>query len=443
MVAIAASFAAPLVFASGLRNFALHFFGPTRAGKSTALLAAMSVYGLGREEDLPNWHSSEARRQEIPAAFGDIVFPLNEVGAMKGKKKDAYEKLRDLYAAYAEGGDLERHSSWQAGQGGEAMRFRGIFIATAEHSVAEYAETADETRDGGELFRAIDLPLVREGKKSIFDSLPRMFGERKALSSLHVAIRECHGTAFRPYLQFLLEKGAGDVKRLVDALIKEFVDHVSRASHDGVVAQVATNCALIYAGGSLGMKADLLPWNEQELLEAVTRCFEDAIAVFVVDPLPRALNVKAHLLDDQNVELKSTSTFGRGDALPRALNVLRAHLLDDQIVELKSTSTFGRGDHAGYWRRSGAKKLYIVNTPAFNSWFANIAERDLVLNYLVKKRLLSRAGAASSEVLTAGDKKGLTPLWPDHHRVRSFVFADPFPAALKPAVRPPTRPVTR
>ena len=115
-VGIAAAFAAPLLSATGLQNFGLHLFGPSRAGKTTTLLGSMSVYGYGREEDLPNWNTSGPRLLGSAGAFGDIVFPLNEVGAARGKRKQTYEGLRDLYAQFAEGRDRDRHSSWRPGK---------------------------------------------------------------------------------------------------------------------------------------------------------------------------------------------------------------------------------------------------------------------------------------------------------------------------------------
>ena len=107
---IAAAFAAPLLRPSGLQNFTLHLSGRTRVGKTTELIAAMSVFGFGIELDLPNWNATGLRLLEAAAAFGDIVFPLNEVGAKKGRRAQTYEGLRDLYAQYAEGSDRERHS---------------------------------------------------------------------------------------------------------------------------------------------------------------------------------------------------------------------------------------------------------------------------------------------------------------------------------------------
>jgi hypothetical protein len=55
MAIMAAAFAAPLLRPSGLQNFSLHLFGPTRVGKTTELIAAMSVYGFGNEPDLPGF----------------------------------------------------------------------------------------------------------------------------------------------------------------------------------------------------------------------------------------------------------------------------------------------------------------------------------------------------------------------------------------------------
>ena len=45
------------------------------------LLAAASVIGYGREQDLPNFRATDAAFGEIPAAFNDSFLPLNELGA--------------------------------------------------------------------------------------------------------------------------------------------------------------------------------------------------------------------------------------------------------------------------------------------------------------------------------------------------------------------------
>ena len=49
--------------------------GKTGSGKSTTLLAATSMYGLGREQDLPNWNSTALGAQELAREFNDRPDP--------------------------------------------------------------------------------------------------------------------------------------------------------------------------------------------------------------------------------------------------------------------------------------------------------------------------------------------------------------------------------
>ena len=173
----------------------------------------MSVYGLGKESDLPNWNATGLRLLEVAAAFGDIVFALNEVGAKKGRRAQTYEGLRDLGAQYAEGSDRDRHSSHTKDHGGVTRRFHGICISTAEHSISEYAELAGEVRDGGELFRAIDVSAIRKREPTIFDLAPPNLDPLAELQELRKAMAECHGTAWTPYIEYLIEMGPIEVKR--------------------------------------------------------------------------------------------------------------------------------------------------------------------------------------------------------------------------------------
>jgi len=381
---MAAAFAAPLARPSGLQNFSLHLSGPTRVGKTTELIAAMSVFGFGNESDLPTWSATALRLLEAATAFGDIVFPLNEVGAKKGRRAQTYEGLRDLYAQYAEGSDIERHSRYAAEHGG-ARRFHGICISTAEHSIAEYAEMAGEARDGGELFRAIDVSAIRKGTTTIFDLAPPNLVPLAELQELRRAMAECHGTAWTPYIEYLIEMGRIEVKRRTLALMKEFVDHMPEAAHDGVIRQIAMHFGLLYAGSILAIESDVSPLTKNHVQKALTRAFRDAVeASKPVDPLAKGLDT------------------------------LRANLAD-KVVERKPSSTFGVKDHPGYWMRIGGKKVFVVHAHQFRAWFANERQCNLVLGSLAAKSVSHR--------------------WPDGSLVRCFEFFDPFPETNRAVAR--------
>jgi hypothetical protein len=303
-------------------------------------------------------------------------FPLNEVGAKKGRRGQTYEGLRDLYAQYAEGSDLERHSRFAAEHGG-ARRFHGICISTAEHSISKYAEMAGEVRDGGELFRAIDVSAIRKGKTTIFDLAPLNLDPLAALQELRRAMAECHGTAWTPYIEYVIEMGAIDVKRRTLALIKEFVDHMPEAAHDGVIRQMATHFGLLYTGSIFAIDSGVLPWTRAHVRSALTRAFRDAVeASKTVNPLVMGLDI------------------------------LKAKL-SDEVVERRPSSTFDVKDHAGYWTRIGGKRIFVVHARQFHAWFASVPQCNLVLDTL--------------------SAKSVSPRWPDGINVRCFEFSDPFP----------------
>jgi hypothetical protein len=206
---ISAGLAAPLMRASGINNFVLHLWSFTRGGKSTTMLVGMSVSGIGDEMKLMNWNTSgTAELLQSATAFNDTLFSLNEVGAARAKKKDAYPILREFHMQFADGRDRRRHTSWEKANGGKRRSFRGICMVSAEHSIAWYAAQADDARDGGELFRAIDLRVVREGHKTVLDLAPADVDQNEFLDHLRDDLKVEHGTALRPYIEHLISLGA-------------------------------------------------------------------------------------------------------------------------------------------------------------------------------------------------------------------------------------------
>ena len=83
------------------------------------------------------------------------------------------------------------------------------------------------------------------------------------------------------------------------------------AKHDGVARQLATNFGLLYAGGVLGIEAQVLPWSMDHLQRALTRAFTDAIENSkIIDPLAMGLDILKAELAAKIVERTEGSTFG-------------------------------------------------------------------------------------------------------------------------------------
>ncbi len=72
----------------------------------------------------------------------------------------------------------------------------------------------------------------------------------------------------------------------------------------------------------------------------------------------------------------------------------------------------------GYWEREQTSRRYLIRREAFNKAFTSVRERELVLNWLIRKRLIALAvpktASASSPILKVQHD------WPDCGRVRSY-----------------------
>jgi putative DNA primase/helicase len=131
---ICASFAAVTLDFVGLPSFMINVFGAPKSAKSTALLAASSAYGYGREKDLPNFRTTDAAFGEIPAAFNHMMLPVNELGLLTGSRADRYGRLRDLAYGFSEGNGTTYSEKYLAGSAGSRKAWQSIAIVNGEQS---------------------------------------------------------------------------------------------------------------------------------------------------------------------------------------------------------------------------------------------------------------------------------------------------------------------
>ena len=269
-------------------SFGLNIYGGAKKGKSLALNAGGSVIGLGLEENLLTLGATTAAILEKAGAWTDLPLPINEGGTIKGKRSDAYQKLRELTFALNAGHDTVRHSSW----GTSGNSFRLIYAASAEHSASEYAAMAGEKRDDGELVRLVDYPAIVPRTNSIFAVLPEGVSAVDATSDFRTACRECSGTAFPPYLRYLTQFKKAEMEAKVRPIIKEFLAHVKTEITDGVTGHLARLFAALYLGARMADEAGVWRWRKAVLLFNMAFCFRVAKrAMRPLDPLPGALKL--------------------------------------------------------------------------------------------------------------------------------------------------------
>jgi putative DNA primase/helicase len=403
MLAISAAFAAPLLEATSLQSFGINIYGRAKVGKTAALLAASSVAGIGRENQLPNWASTANAQSELARLFSDTLLPANEVGLLKGRKRDAYGPIRELTYRLSEGKDKARHSSWKYAGAGPYAQFRTIFVSTAEHSFDEYAAYAGEKRDEGEYARCIDVKAAQDGRRTIMTSRPSGMKKkdfkkwaRQSVIELRHACEAQHGTVLEPYLAYLIAQGA-DLNAQVAEYQAEFMKEVRGKGVEGAVEHAARNVSLVYAGGRMGIESGLLPWTEKALLKAVVTSFQLSLG-----------DIHYH----QRAEERAVAALKKGIAGAR-------------IQKRKMASTFSSSACDGYRALVNGVKIYTVHAKVFRSWFSDRRQVRLALEWLERKHLLKPKTTDKTLDRKSTDWAEQTPKWPDGKSVRCIVFAEP------------------
>ncbi len=168
---------------------------------------------------------------------------------------------------------------------------------------------------GGEALRLIDVPASRPGSAGVWDRLSeaeragdlielggKLSQELKAACSLN------HGAAIGRFL----EKFMANKKEAISAAqkaIETFKKLAQSDDHDKQAQGIVEAFAALYAGGALAVKYNVVPWNRQELREAVLTCCRDAIAVLNSKSAPASdsalaidpLKALATLLSDESL----------------------------------------------------------------------------------------------------------------------------------------------
>jgi hypothetical protein len=407
MTMLAAAFTAPLLKIADRQSFGLHVHSASKRGKSTMLLAASSVGGVGREEEMPNWSATSAAIGELCRLHCDRLMPINEAGLLA--KKKTYAKMQSTIYQIAESRERDRHSKSGFATTDDSACFRIIFISNAEHTIDYYARLAEDGRDEGEIARCTEIPAVRRDRSTVIDRFPddlpndqRAAWARKLLNRIRTACKSHHGVALPPVIRFVM-KDPARAKRLVASYMKEFMDGLDVRKMSGAVQHAAGNCSLIYAGGCIAVDAGVLDYDKRDLRRAIEQCFREALHTAVEER----------------------------DPLLRAKRVLRQRLNSDRVFQMRSSrSSFVARSFDGYAAKDGEKMRYVIRARSMREWFKNEpgAFRGII-EWLARRGCLqprqSRSARAEQQP-TDWAERNLA--WPDKRKTvtRSVIFDYPF-----------------
>jgi hypothetical protein len=402
MFTISVALASLLLAIMRLQSFAFCVYGRTRSGKTIATLVGSSVIGIGRAENLISWNITDARLEQRLAEFNDLLFPIDDLSTMTGGDKEKYLHIREVTYKLSQGWSKGRHSSYEGAQSG----WRCILLTSSEKSVRDLAKQANIERQHGEALRLIDIPVAFNGLDHIFDrviysNLTSGISDWKRATFANI-VADCHanhGAVLDSYLEKIITANF-DVEEYVKTTTESFVQHVSEEGDGDVARDVAGKFGLVYAGGMLGIRLGILPWNHAEILDAIAKCFRSARGA----------------LPDEGVVLRQ----GIAVLTARLRTLVRVKKLSPE--ELASTD-WDTTD--GYRKRRRGQDHFVIKREVFNALFPTTGQRDLVLQWLIENNRITTAflKAAPANTLLREPKGQF--IWPDGNRRRSYEIVFP------------------
>jgi putative DNA primase/helicase len=267
--AVSAAFAPPLLRLSNEENGGFHFVGSSRAGKTTVLRAAGSVWGGGGVNGyLRSWRATSNGIEGIAEMHCDSLLCLDEMGQV-----DAREAGEIAYmAANGLGKGRARHD----GSARRPAQWRLLFLSTGEVSLADKMAEIGKRSTAGQEVRLVDIPADAGAGKGAFEELHGAASAGTFAEELRQATERYYGAPIRRFLELLTARHAADPVGLIEALRAsraEFLGAYLPEDASGQVRSVCGRFALVAAAGSLATALGLTGWPDEEADRAAEACF--------------------------------------------------------------------------------------------------------------------------------------------------------------------------
>ncbi|HYD32282.1 MAG TPA: DUF927 domain-containing protein [Azospirillaceae bacterium] len=272
MLAIALAFAATLLRFTDFDNGGLHLFGPSSKGKTTCLLAALSVKGAAERRDMLTWNITEAGLAETAMGHSDSLMCIDELANTSGTAAQVAKRMQKTAFTLASGTGLIRSKAYVNQQNMTDATWRVLVLSSGEKGLNDLAGEGALERLKGEAVRFIDVPAIVDEGLGIYERLPDGFSSPAGVSeAIEAACRDHHGVALPVFVREVSARTdtiAGDIATRVE----KFMTGVGVPS-DGWERRFARLFALSYAAACLAAEWGILPWTSREAGRAIRRCY--------------------------------------------------------------------------------------------------------------------------------------------------------------------------
>lgn len=382
MLAICSAFAGVLLEPLCIDGAGLHIYGDSSTGKTTALVAGISVWGgLSFRRQ---WRATANGLEGAGTMHTDTLLALDEIGECAP---------RDLYeAAYALANGTGKSRANKHGEARKAAQWRVFVLSTGETTIAARIASGGIEAKAGQGLRILDIPVV--GQYGLFDSLCGMDSGARLSDALRDGAAKHYGHAGRRFVQRMAAaraQGADLSGRLSDVL-NQF------DAPDGQERRAARVLAVAALAGELAIEFGITDWKAGEPIRSAVRAFKS---------WQSQRGSSGHSAEHVGIVQAVSDFIDRsGDARFSDIDMIGTPLTPIR-------------DRAGYWKTEGGKRLYL---------FTSAGMKEAIKGYDLS-RSLAALDAIGAIARKAGGKNSVPLHTPDGRRTRLYVID---PAKLDP-----------
>lgn len=271
MLAVCAAFAAPLLEMSGMESGGFNYSGRSSSGKTTALVAAASVWGRGSSSGgfVQNWRATSNGLEGMAVLYSDSLLCLDEIGQAPGRTIQE--------AAYMLGNGMGKSRASQDGSARAVKTWRCFVISSGEVGLAEKIREEGGRARAGQEVRLVDIPADAGAGMGIFEELHGHANPQAFADALKQSTATNYGHAARAFIRALQanrDEAGAELMRFMERGVENFCP----AGADGQVRRVARRFLLCAAAGEMAAEWELVPWEQGAALAAARTCFEAWLA---------------------------------------------------------------------------------------------------------------------------------------------------------------------
>jgi uncharacterized protein (DUF927 family) len=390
-LAIAAGFAAPLLYVLGEASGGFHIFGGSQTGKTTVLRCGASVWG-NPEKQVRQWRTTANGLEGVATMTSDTLLCLDELGQANGKD------VSDVAYMLANGTGKARAD--RSGAARKVKQWRTLFLSTGEITLAAKMSEAGLSPMAGQEVRFVGLPADAGAGLGAFQSLHHFAASGALASHLSAASQRFYGTAARAFLARVAADRGTDPEGLVGLLVAwrdAFTAEHLPPGADGQVSSVCKRFGVVAAAGELARAYDVVPWPEGEASRAAAACF----AAWLLDRggMGAGEDIEAVRLVRSFIGAHGSSRFetlGRNDdSSPDGTRII-------------NRAGWRRRDITGAWE-------YLITTDAWRGEVCKGADHGRVAKVLLCRGLLK--GDREGETQRHTSKQRI----PDHDPMRVYL----------------------